>query len=646
MELMNNYSINDIINNDGKSNYAFVTMVIKNDIYASASIVFAESVRKIGCLSKLIVMVDNNISDETLDGLKKYYDEIIQIDTIYLKNHSNPVQQVILSKLHAMKLIEYEKILLIDVDTVLFKNADMILLNLDCNYNKVYVSWINKEPNYGFMIIKPSMKIYDKMLKFINKHNDKLTQILKPFEYVITKTFKQIKKLPYKLSQDKYDDVDGIQYKKYKPFLMAGPLTIEQRMNLDHFKIWFTYLKNIINKYPEIKKYKFMKEPISVSVYFLESISRFIVSFVNSNQKNKNMSQIYLNEIDKKNNYYHLDISKECANTIGFGDDLNLLSVEYFISHFLNNDFNDECINIKSNKKNVDIKDIIDSYINSHANSHINLHILNIILGYYIKTNNNTFVVLEITDKQSSSDFNVKTFKDDNQLKNNMIYSFELALNGLSLKNILFNVFQKYTYTQRLMYLSSLKNNTKYTTTIKIFETIGQIDNIDYNFDTNFFVFFSKDAKIKISSLLLNANSIEMFNDNDNDKKMKSNEIIVGKFSHDVWDKCIISRNELLNLTYFQTLKKWIYDVYTLTQLNNIILIPKTNNNYVLIDNNTYGIMEIKKIIKNKIFFVSIIFSKISQYKKILLDYPDYLKQLYGIKYYWEYEGIKIAKIN
>jgi PAT family beta-lactamase induction signal transducer AmpG len=41
------------------------------------------------------------------------------------------------------------------------------------------------------------------------------------------------------LSSKKYLDVDCIQYKTDKPFLMSSSLTIETRMKLDHFKIWF-----------------------------------------------------------------------------------------------------------------------------------------------------------------------------------------------------------------------------------------------------------------------------------------------------------------------------------------------------------------------------------------------------------------------
>jgi hypothetical protein len=92
-----NDPINKIINNNGQSKYAYVTLIIKKNIYASPAIVLAESLRKIGCLGTLICMVDSSIETETLDLLKRFYDIIITVNITWIEN-LDPVQQLILTK--------------------------------------------------------------------------------------------------------------------------------------------------------------------------------------------------------------------------------------------------------------------------------------------------------------------------------------------------------------------------------------------------------------------------------------------------------------------------------------------------------------------------------------------------------------------
>ena len=109
---------------------------------------------------------------------------------------------------------------------------------------------------------------------------------------------------------------------------MSSSLTIEERVNLDHFKIWFSYLINIVNKYPEIKKYKCVKESLQVSKYFLANLSRFIINFTKLSNKKKESESLIINIYDKnisKNQYlYHLDIIKEYSS-----DSLRLALVSF-----------------------------------------------------------------------------------------------------------------------------------------------------------------------------------------------------------------------------------------------------------------------------------------------------------------------------
>ena len=95
-----------------------------------------------------------------------------------------------------------------------------------------------------------------------------------------------------------------------------------------------------------------------------------------------------------------------------------------------------------------------------------------------------------------------------------------------------------------------------------------------------------------------------------------------------------------------QTLKKCIFNIYTGEEIENLFIkiIDDNNNKFKLLDNNNHNINKIKKIIKNKIFFIEIIFIKSSQYKNILLEENIKTTDLYLLENNWEFEGIKFIK--
>ena len=178
---MDNNFINGIINDNGKFNYAYVVILIQKDIYASASIVLAESIRKNGCLGDLVIMVDKKISSETIGMIKKFYNRIIKINPISIGN-DDPVQNIILTKINAFGLKEYKKIFLIDVDTIIFTNIDNYFVDSDVPT----VSYSDANKNYGFLLIKPSDKLFSSSIELIKKYKTDLKKVKKPFDFVLS----------------------------------------------------------------------------------------------------------------------------------------------------------------------------------------------------------------------------------------------------------------------------------------------------------------------------------------------------------------------------------------------------------------------------------------------------------------------------
>ena len=621
--------INKFIKETGEYNYAYVVMIINDDIYANPGIIFAESLKKLGCQCDIIAMIDEKISLDAIVLLKNFFNKIIKIDKIEIE-HINPIQNIILSKINVYKMIGYEKIFLIDVDTIILSNPDNFFLQSNITHSNS-LCMVDIE-NYGYILISPSNDIYNKCLKLISTHKKEINKSSKPFEFVLNHIYKSydIKKLDFKISYNSYSNVDAIQYRADKPFLMASNLSIEQRQRLDHFKIWFSFLTNIINKFPEIKEYKCVSETIKISKYFLASLSRFILDFTKFNNIKKNKNIINITNIYGSNkytnlHYYHLDLAKEYTNKF-IKYNIDIYDIKSFMDYLKTITNTDLFLNYY---KYTDVKLIIKKLEQD------NKDLLNFFLNNYIKFYSNTFVTIEISSDKNSKDSNVS------DLKNNLIYRTKINLKNITLKNVIFNLFQNFTYNQRILFITKYLNEPDYTITISIYDMIGTIIEYDKNVNLDLFIFYEQSSKVKVSSIFFNKNTLKHYENVPEQKNTLNTLNILNIFGNEPKLKYLPLKN-IIQLIYLQTLKKFIFSVYSGDQIDNLCLYWEDYNKITLIDNNKHLIGDIKNINMNKIFFITIIFSSMSQYKNILNKMKINPYDIYDLDKYWEFEGIKI----
>jgi len=249
------------------------------------------------------------------------------------------------------------------------------------------------------------------------------------------------------------------------------------------------------------------------------------------------------------------------------------------------------------------------------------INLLYIFLNNYIKMFSNTFVVMNINNNSIDID----------DLKNNLVYRKKFTLNKILLKNIIFNLYQNFTYNQRIKNITNLINKSKYNIILSIYELAGPINFNDQNSKLDLFVFNEQSSKIRLSSIFFNQNTINNFN-----SKLNFLNIF------DDVKSLNLSLEKIMLLTYLQTIKKYIFSVYSGEELNNLCLYWKKYNEIILIDNNKHSTNKIKNINKNKIFFVSIIFCELPKYKNILKNENINLNKIFDLNEYWEFEGIKI----
>ena len=232
--------IESMINKDGTKKYAYVMLLMIDEKYVPASIVLAESLKKIGCLADLVVMIDENINDKTVDLLKMFYDKIVKVEKIFSQS-PDPIQKYLITKIQGLKLTEYEKIALIDVDSIILSHPNKIF-----TYQPPSGQYISNILSTGIILLKPSITDFDKLLI---KSKEISKEITKPLVYLLQefyKDFNQIDPLILKSNDYDYEDTYGIQYNKNKPFILKSSIPIETRSKWKHFRLWFMYFRNIL----------------------------------------------------------------------------------------------------------------------------------------------------------------------------------------------------------------------------------------------------------------------------------------------------------------------------------------------------------------------------------------------------------------
>jgi len=293
------------------------------------------------------------------------------------------------------------------------------------------------------------------------------------------------------------------------------------------------------------------------------------------------------------NNYIKKD-----KNKINLIFNTNKINKNYEFYHI--NDTTDYVsYNIIYMNKNIDIKLEVDKY--AIINDTINL-------------------ILLINNK------NVINYK---KFKNNIIFKESYKLNGFALKNILFNINNKYVYKERKLLLDKqYKDDDKIVIELIYFKTI-----IETNFESknnNILIYSDLITKLKIISLLKNNNSL-----------MLLNKGLINFFNFE---------KENINTMIYQSLNKWIYNKYSGDEIDNLLvveIIRENNiiNKIILLDKNIKKSIEQKKLLDNRLFFIELIFINSKIFKNKKEKYNEIIINFDNIKYYYKIDGIKYSSI-
>lgn len=556
--------LNMIVNNVKK--YAYTVLLTKVEYFPGA-LVLAESLSSLGTEADLIIMISSNIPESIRMILRGFYSKIIQIKRVPNINEKY-------NKLQALTLLEYNKVIVIDIDTIVLKYPDYLFtLETPAVYiPEVYIPEVYGDDGdkkgglvySGLYVLTPNIDTYNKIMDVItNNDNNReykeninhiFTKISK-YKTIINKEYLGIKHSTNK--DDLWKKSYMIQFVGDKPFLYKSKYSIEERVERDDNKLWFFYYSKIINKNFNFLKIKELDDVNSLSKYYLSELSRQIYTMTKVLQLNINTSidgkfTSRLNKIFKTNKikknfiYYHIDSLKEYNSTYAPNP--------MYVDSIITSGKNKLIMLINSDKKKND-EEISDVSLKIEKRYDYKMK------GYVIK---NILVVLE-TDLTYTERMDIinDMYKDDD----------------------------KYYYVSVIVIVYNDKLQLKNTDNIKIYEDVNN--------------------KMKLSSILFNKNTFSMIEN----KKLD----FFKKYS-----------NILENLK-FQSLKKWIYNNYSYNELQFLLIITDpficSDYEYIIVDSNNYSSdITIKKKVDLKLFFFDIIFTKSSLYKNKCVNILNYDK--------------------
>jgi hypothetical protein len=627
-----------IVNNVKK--YAYVVLLTKIEYFPGA-LVLAESLCTLGTEADLVILVSSNIPESIRMILRRFFSKIIQI-----KRVSNIDEKY--NKLQALTLIEYYKVIVIDIDTIILKYPDY-LFTLDTP--AVYMnkrgqgsesgSGAGEGVYSGLYVLTPSISIYNKIMDTItNERGYKET-----INYIFTKVNKYNSIINSNYLGIKYsNNRDNVWKKSFmiqfvgdKPFLYKSRYSIEERVDRDDNKLWFFYYSKIINKNFNLLQVKELDDVNNLSRYYLSELSRQIYTMTKILQLNVNTSvdgkftsrlnKIFKTDKIKKNFvYYHIDSLKEYNCTYAPSPPTPPSPSSLITSgkhKVIDEEIRDVSLKIETRHdykmKGYVIKNIL-VVLETELTYTERMDIINNMYKdddkyYYISV-----IVIIYNDKlQFKNTDNIKVYEDVNSkmkllsiLTNNTLTNNTLTNNTLTNNTLTNNTLTNNTLTNNTLTNNTLTNNTLTNNTL----TNNTLTNNTLTNNT-------------LTNNTLTNNTLNMIES----KKLD----FFKKYS-----------NILENLK-FQSLKKWIYNNYSYTELQLLLITqaqtssPCQDYEYIIIDSNNYSNdIIIKNKVDLKLFFFDIIFTKSSLYKNKCVNISKYKENGAGDGVY-TIDGINIA---
>lgn len=155
------------------SKFAWVTLTT-NDTYSLGALVLAHSLKRAGTVHQLAVLITPGVSESMRNKLKDVYNVVQEVNVMDSQDAANlallarPELGITFTKLHCWRLMQFEKCVFLDADTLVLKNCDELFEREELSAAPD-VSWPDCF-NSGVFVYKPSLETFAKITEFALKH--------------------------------------------------------------------------------------------------------------------------------------------------------------------------------------------------------------------------------------------------------------------------------------------------------------------------------------------------------------------------------------------------------------------------------------------------------------------------------------------
>ncbi|XP_044249147.1 glycogenin-1 isoform X1 [Drosophila takahashii] len=156
-----------------REEFAWVTLTT-NDTYSLGALVLAHSLKRAKTAHQLAVLVTPTVSQAMRDRLKEVYNVVQEVNVLDSQDAANlallarPELGVTFTKLHCWRLVQFEKCVFLDADTLVLQNCDELFEREELSASPD-VSWPDCF-NSGVFVFKPSVDTFGQITKFAVKN--------------------------------------------------------------------------------------------------------------------------------------------------------------------------------------------------------------------------------------------------------------------------------------------------------------------------------------------------------------------------------------------------------------------------------------------------------------------------------------------
>ncbi|XP_054091240.1 glycogenin-1 isoform X6 [Zeugodacus cucurbitae] len=151
------------------SKFAWVTLTT-NDTYSLGALVLAHSLRRTGTAHQLAVLVTPAVTAAMRQRLQDVYNVVQEVNVLDSQDAANlallarPELGVTFTKLHCWRLVQFEKCVFLDADTLVLQNCDELFEREELSAAPD-VSWPDCF-NSGVFVYRPSLETFAKITQF------------------------------------------------------------------------------------------------------------------------------------------------------------------------------------------------------------------------------------------------------------------------------------------------------------------------------------------------------------------------------------------------------------------------------------------------------------------------------------------------